>query len=249
MTLIFKKISLSLLVILPFLGLAQQKKDPGGNLPKFYKQVAHFGFLIGVNRSDFGIHSVPNSKLYENFTDTIHYPGDTLNLKSITSRPESGFSLQIVADLRLHEYVRLRILPGLSFGSRNLQYYFTGTDTFTVIKKIESTYIVLPANIKLQSKRLENFSAYILGGASYSIDLAYNKKQKASDEVVRLKQHDFYYEAGAGVDFYLQYFKLALEGKIVIGMKNILIKDNTIFTTPIDKLNSRIFQFSITFEG
>jgi hypothetical protein len=249
----FKK-KFSLLFLIAFLlcgllGHAQQRKDPGGNLPKFYRQKLHFGFMIGVNRSNFLIHSIPNSQLYSNFTDSLRYPKDTLNLKSITSKPEYGFSLQIIGDVRLHEYIRIRCLPGLSFGSRNLNYYFTGTDTFTVTKRVESTYIVVPINIKLQSKRLGNFSAFVLGGGSYSVDLAYSKRQKSSDDVVRLKQHDFYWEAGAGVDFYLTYFKLAFELKMVNGIKNILLKDETIFTRPIDKLNSRIIQFSVTFEG
>jgi hypothetical protein len=51
------------------------------------------------------------------------------------------------------------------------------------------------------------------------------------------------------VDFYLPYFKLSLEGKVMVGVKNILIQDNKLFTRPVDKLNSHIFLFTITFEG
>jgi hypothetical protein len=232
------------------LAIAQPRRDEGGvNLPKFYKNNIHFGFSIGVNQADFRIHTIPNSQLYTNYTDSIRYPKDTLNLKSVSSVPEVGFNLGIVCDVRLHEYVRLRFLPNLSFGSRQLRYSFAGTDTFVVSQRIESTFINTPLDIKIQSKRLKNFGAYVLGGANYSIDLASNKRAKANDDIVRLKQHDFYYEAGGGADFYLPYFKLALEMKVVVGVKNILIKDGTVFTTPIDKLNSRLFVFSITFEG
>jgi hypothetical protein len=101
----------------------------------------------------------------------------------------------------------------------------------------------------LQSKRIGNFGAYVVGGGNYSIDLASQKKQKPDDQVVRLKSNDFYYEAGGGVDFYLPYFKLSLEGKVMVGVKNILIQDDKLFTRPVDKLNSHIFLFSITFEG
>ena len=230
--------------------LAQQERHEGGvNLPKFYKQYIHFGFSIGVNQTDFRIHSLPNSKLYTNFRDTLKYPKDTLSLKAIGSVPEVGFNLGIVCDVRLQEYVRLRFLPNLSFASRQLTYSFAGTDTFTVAQRIESTFINLPIDIKLQSKRMKNFGAYVVGGGSYTIDLSSGKRQRASDEVVRLNQTDLYYQGGGGVDFYLPYFKLSLEMKLSIGMKNILIKDGTIFSTPIDKLNSRVFLFSITFEG
>lgn len=184
-----------------------------------------------------------------NVHDTLLYPDDTLSLKSVQSRAEPGFNLGIICDARLHQYVRIRFLPNISFASRSLLYNFTGTRTFTVTKKSESTFINLPLNLKLQSKRLNNFGAYVIGGGSYSIDLASGKKDAASNEVVRLTSTDWYYEGGAGVDFYLPYFKLALEIKLITGMKNILIKDNTFFTTPINKLNSRIMLFSVTFEG
>lgn len=225
------------------------RADQGGNLPKFYKQHIHFGFSIGVNNTDFRVHTVPNSQLYTSMIDTVNYPGDTLDLKSISTKPETGFNLGIICDVRLQEYIRLRFLPNIAFGSRQLKYSFTGTDTFTVVKKVESTFINFPVDLKIQSKRLGNFGAYVVGGGNYSIDLASQKKQKADDQVVRLKSNDIYYEAGGGLDFYLQYFKLSLEGKLMVGVKNILIQDNKLFTRPIDKLNSHIFLFSITFEG
>lgn len=231
------------------LVLGQPNTEKGLNLPKFYKQYIHFGFSIGYNRTDFRIHTVPNSKMPTDVNDTVLYPNDTLSLKSILTKPEPGFNLGIICDARLHEYVRIRFLPNIAFASRSLIYNFTGTDTLTIKKKSESTFINLPLNVKLQSKRLRNFAAYLIGGGSYSIDLASGKKDAASNDVVRLKSNDWYYEGGAGVDFYLPYFKLALEIKMINGMRNILIKDNTFFTTPINKLNSRIVLFSITFEG
>ena len=231
------------------LVFAQPNTEKGLNLPKFYGQRIHFGFSIGFNQTDFRIHTVPNSKMPHDVHDTILYPQDTLTLKSVQSKADPGFNLGIICDLRIHQYVRLRFLPSISFASRSLLYNFTGTKTFTKVKKSESSFIFLPLNVKLQSKRLQNFSAYVVGGGAFSIDLASGKKDAANDAVVRLQSTDWYYEGGAGVDFYLPYFKLALEMKVITGMKNILIKDNTFFTTPINKLNSHIFLVSITFEG
>jgi len=244
-----------IIFMLFFVSLVNEAKsqysrgDQGGNMPKFYKQHIHFGFSLGVNNTDFRVHAKPNSQLYTNLYDSINYPKDTLNLKAIYTKPETGFNLGIVCDVRLHEYLRLRFLPNIAFGSRQLIYSFTGTDTFEVKKKVESTFINFPLDLKLQSKRIGNFGAYIVGGGNYSIDLASQKKQKADDQVVRLKSNDIYYEAGGGVDFYLPYFKLSLEGKVMVGVRNILIQDQKLFTKPIDKLNSHIFLFSVTFEG
>jgi len=204
---------------------------------------------MGYDKANFQLHSVQNSKLPSRFIDTVLYPGDTLNLKSIVSQPNAGFHLGIICDARLHKYVRIRFLPTLIFTSHNILYNFTGTRNFTVNRKSESSYVMLPLNIKLQSKRLRNMSVYVMGGGRYCIDLASGKKDKASNEVVRLKQTDWYYEAGAGVDFYLPYFKFSIEGKVIQGLKNVLIKDGTEFTTPINSLNSHLFQVSLNFEG
>jgi len=137
----------------------------------------------------------------------------------------------------------------VSFASRSLLYAFTGTSSFTAIRKTESAFVLLPLAFKLQSKRIRNFGVYVLAGGTYSIDLASAKKDKASSDVVRLKQTDIYYDAGGGVDFYFPYFKFAIEFKISTGLKNIIIQDGTEFTTPINKLNSHVFTIGITFEG
>jgi hypothetical protein len=220
----FKKITIVffLLVLSSFNLVAQYSRgDQGGNLPKFYKQHIHFGFSIGVNHADFRIHAQPNSKLYSNLYDSINYPKDTLTLNYITSKPETGFNLGIICDTRLHEYLRLRFLPNIAFGSRQLIYSFVGTDTFDVKKKVESTFINFPLDLKLQSKRIGNFGAYIVGGGNYSIDLASQKDQKADDQVVRLRSNDWYYEAGGGMDFYMPYFKFSIEAKLMVGLRNI----------------------------
>ncbi|MHB8259389.1 MAG: type IX secretion/gliding motility protein PorT/SprT [Bacteroidia bacterium] len=243
------------LVLVSALCYAQPTTEKGLNLPGFYHRRLHFGFSIGYNLTDFRVHTIANSKLYHNLRDTVRYPYDTLNLKSIKSRAEPGFNLGIICDFKIQNYVRLRFLPGISFASRSLLYYFTGATaysqnlSFTAIRQTQSAFILLPLNIKLQSKRIRNFGVYVIGGACYSIDLASGKHDQASSDAVRLRENDFLYQGGGGVDFYFPYFKFAIEFKISQGMRNILIKDGTEFTTPINSLNSHVFLFSISFEG
>jgi outer membrane protein with beta-barrel domain len=251
-----KKLVLFAFGILQCLSVfAQPTTEKGLNLPTFYMRRLHFGFSIGYNQTDFRIRTIPNSQLYHNLRDTIRYPGDTLNLKSISSKSQPGFNLGIVADFKLHKYVRLRFLPGISFASRSLYYYFVGSHnwpgapSFTATRETQSAFILLPVNVKLQSKRIRNFGVYVIGGISYSVDLASGKSDKASSDVVRLKASDWLYQGGGGVDFYFPYFKFSIEAKISQGLRNILIKDNTEFTTPINGLYTHTFLLSISFEG
>jgi len=217
-------------------SFAQEKR---GNLANYYKQPLHFGFTLGINRSNFIIHNVANFETFD-------------TLKRVESSPKFGFNLGIVTELRLHDYVVVRFTPNLSFAERNLKYYFDGFHTIVRTKTVESTFINFPLNLKLRSKRVENFSAHIVGGGGYSLDLASKRNVKNTvpgEEIVKLKRDDFFIEGGVGAEFFLQYFKFGIELKLSKGMKNLLIKDNTVYSNSIDKLNSKIFLISITFEG
>jgi len=215
-----------------------------GNLRTYYNNKVNFGFYLGVNRTNFQITPVHNWQ---------SVAGDSL--KTILSSPQTGFNLGIVSELRLQEYVTLRFLPDIAFGQRNLEYHFqSSTDTFDIVKKVESTFLDFPLDFKVRSKRLGNFAAYMIGGGKYTLDLASQKDVNNSNvstvqQVVKLQKNDFGFEVGAGGDFFLPYFKFGIELKLSLGLKNLLIKDTTVFSQTIDNLHSKVFLISFTFEG
>jgi hypothetical protein len=232
---------------------SQHKEEGGVNLPKFYKNKMHFGFALAYNKTDFRIHTIKNSS----FPDTV-IGGVTYGVKTVYSKSDPGFALGIISDFRLHEYIRFRFTPNISFASRSLDYTLENAkhDSTKLYKKsVESTFIILPLEFKLQSKRLDNFGAYVILGGGYTLDLVSKKKGQAIgganqlDDAILLKRDDYFYSGGAGVDFYLQYFKLGLEVKVLQGTKNLLQKNNNIFSNSIDKVNSKMVIFSVTFEG
>ncbi|MGZ3882988.1 MAG: type IX secretion/gliding motility protein PorT/SprT [Bacteroidia bacterium] len=236
-------------------AIAQQSDGLGVNLPKFYKMKLHFGFLIMGNKTDFRVHTVKNSNFPDTLIDNVRY-----RVKSVYPKSNVGFALGIVSDLRVHEYLRLRFTPNISFASRSLDYTLQNdkhdsTKIFT--KQVESTFLLFPLEAKLQSKRLGNFSAYVIGGGGYALDLASNKHTanvseggaNQLDDAVKIKRDDYFYSAGAGADFYLQYFKFGLEIKLIMGTKNLMYQQNNIFSKAVDKVNSRMVVFSLTFEG
>ena len=116
---------------------AQEKKVL--NQPKYDRQKMHFGFLLGVNKTDFVIKRIKDF----NLLDTLY---------TVESDGQSGFNLQIITNLRLGENFDLRFLPGLSFASRNLNYAFEKTTSkeTVVIKKVESTFLDFPLDLKFK---------------------------------------------------------------------------------------------------
>jgi len=208
------------------------------------------------NETDFRLNPKPNSM----FPDTVI--GDSrYRVKTVYSRGAPGFAIGLIADARLAQYVRLRFTPNISFGTRRIEYTLATADrdSFKIFQKtVESVFLIFPLEVKVQSKRMGNFGAYVVGGGGYTLDLSARKKAGSSytggganqlDDNVKLKRDDFFYSAGAGTDFYLQYFKLALELKLLIGTRNLLKAENSVFTNSLDKIRSRMVVFSITFEG
>lgn len=241
-------------IVCSFSGFAQHSDGLGTNLPGFYKNKLHFGFVIAGNFTDFRIHTVNNASFPDTIIDNTKY-----RIRSVYTNGDPGFALGIVCDARLHDYLRIRFTPNISFASRSLEFTMENAkhDSSKVYtKSVESTFLFFPIEAKLQSKRLGNFSAYVIGGGGYALDLASNKKAanvgsgtNHLDDAVRIKRDDYFYSAGAGTDFYLHYFKLGLEIKLIQGTKNLIYKDPNIFAKSVDKVNSRMVVFSITFEG
>ena len=212
------------------------------NLASYTHKRLHFGFIIATNTASFYI--VPTPNLAEKFNDT---------LKSIRSTPQVGFDLGIVSEFGITRYLKIRFVPSLGFTTRELDYSFMGTDTVTVTKPIQSVFLNFPLDLKLISKRLHNFEAYVLAGGKYSKDLIsqkdVNQQLAGPHATVRLLSNDIYYEAGGGIEFYLQYFKFGIELKVSQGLHNLIIPDNTVYTQSIQALYSKTYLLSLTFEG
>ncbi len=188
----------------------------------------------------------------------MHHSGTFLSPETDTvfgfeNKRLPGFHLSIVSEFHLVEYLDLRFLPGLSFGERNLSYllYDPDDNDFNVhIMQIESTFLDFPLLLKYSSKRLNNYRAYIIGGGSIRYDLAAQKDIRPEEKPkIRLNPMDYYYEVGFGVDFFLEYFKFSTEIKMARGITNIMVPDNTQFTSSIERMNSKLICVSMHFEG
>ena len=227
------------------------------NLPTYDYSKYHFGFILGLNQLNFVVRTNDNlSQVTYDSTQSPDIFADSLRILSIDSDPTLGFTIGIVGNLRLGKYFDLRFIPSLSFGERYLNYtflrYFNGTQSVVDIKKsVTSTFVDFPLEIKYKSKRIGNYRAYVMTGFKYTMDLATNKSKKADDPnstLVRLNKNDFSIEGGVGFDFYNAWFKFGIELKMSYGLTDVLVREDNVYTSGIDKLSSKMFQVSFTFE-
>lgn len=213
------------------------------NLPHYDLKPYHFGFSLGFNKMDFAIKPIEDFRLIDG--------GEFDTLRAVLTRPENGFNIGIVSNLRLHSQWDLRFVPTLTFGDRSLVY--EGERNNTLVRrtqKIESTFIDFPLHLKYKSVRMNNTRVYVIGGVKYSLDLASTQDKKEGEEemIVKLYKNDYFYELGVGFDYYFYYFKFSTEIKASFGMRDMLKRENTVFTNSIDRLNSRILMISFLFE-
>ncbi len=223
-------------------GLFGQKQKPK-NESWYDEKLLHFGFSIGFNTMDFNITPSPYC-LDPDSVDNYPYP-EVAMLKP-------GINIQIVTNLRPSRYFDIRFLPGVSFGQRIVRYY-KDTVLFNSQQRLESSYLEFPLLLKYKGERLNNVRPYVITGLNFRYDLAAKKEFDEERPVyIRIKKPDLYYEAGAGLDFYLKYFKLSVELKMSSGISNIIADDfvsgREEFRNSIEQMRSRIWIIAFHFE-
>ena len=227
------------------------------NLPKFDLDPKHFGFYLGINQMNFVIKpadGLRNIVWQKNMIPDL--TSDSARILGVESVPVPGFSIGIVANLRLNNWFDLRFLPGLLFGERQLLYsvqqYDNNKVSVTEIpKNITSTFIDFPLYIKAKTKRVHNFRAFVTAGVAYKIDLASaanDQEVNPNDISVKLTKNDLTYDMGVGFDIYTVYFKFSTELKMSYGMNDMIFREQNIYSGAFGKLSTKIFQVNFTFE-
>jgi hypothetical protein len=220
------------------LSASGQKQKPK-NSSWYDEKVFHFGFSLGFNSMDFDI--TPNQSAYK--VDSL-FPE--------VSQLSPGINIQIVTNLRPGKYFDIRFLPGVSFGQRVVVFYKNGK-VYNNQQRLESSFLEFPLLLKYKGDRLNNVRPYVIGGLNYRYDLAGKKEFDDQKPVyIRLKRPDLYYEFGAGMDFYLTYFKLSVELKLSQGIRDVIVKESAPqhpeFYNAIEKMKSQIWVIAFHFE-
>lgn len=207
------------------------------NLENFDKKLFSWGYFLGFNSYDFKIDY--NEQYADDNTD-------------IQVERSGGFNVGLVGDLRINEYLNLRLEPGLYFTQRNLT--FPGfTEQKDFLREAKSTYIHVPLLLKVSTKRLNNIKPFVIGGISTSLNLSSNEKNPEDNEQgnFRMTNNTLYYELGFGIDFYLFYFKFTPSIRGVFAMNDELVRDddpNSPWTGNIEKLSTRGIFVNFTFQ-
>ena len=247
-----KVISLSFIIFHFSLSttLAQERKVQ--NKPYIDLRPMHFGILVGMNLQDIEFQNVgPQTVMLEDGTETQQ------TILCDEDRWNSGFSVGVMADLRLNAHLNLRFAPTMHFGAKHLVFHNlsqrTAEDRPTEVRQdLKSTYISLPIDLKFSAERWNNYRPYLIAGVNPMLNL----KGKDQD-YIQLKRMDTFLEIGMGCDFYLPFFKLRPELKFMIGLTNALSTEHQKtmreaetmpYAASVDRIKSKMFVLSFYFE-
>jgi len=231
------KFYFSVLLLLIGSLLVGQPVKQAPNLPEFDYRPLNFGFLMGLNTMNYLV------------IHAEHLPPGAERRYADVMSLSPGLNLGMVTNFRINKYFSLRILPGLSFGQRDLLFINDKGVADKHALELKSTYLECPMLIKLNGARMMNAKPYFVGGVNVRYDLAKSKK-----DGLLINPLDVYWEFGAGIDSYMAYFRFSTEFKISVGMLNVLNKEGTgeyediYYTKVLDKLLSRVFVLTFYFE-
>jgi len=210
---------------------AQERKVQ--NKPYIDLRPLHLGILVGMNLQDIELENVgPQAILQEDGTtkmQTIVCDDDKWN---------AGFSVGVLADLRLSQHLNLRFTPAMHFGAKHLTFYNMSEQTpegrlIEQTQDMKSTYISFPVGLKFSAERWNNYRPYVIAGVNELVNLT-SKNQ----DFLQLKRTDTMFEIGLGCDLYLPFFKLIPELKFCYSLTSAL---DTNHANELQDTNKRLY--------
>ncbi|MCA1744474.1 MAG: PorT family protein [Bacteroidales bacterium] len=226
------------LLLMVGLAFGQPTQTRVPNLPNFDDKALNFGFLIGLNAMNYRV--VSKAPALQGAGDARY--ADVVNLSP-------GINIGMVTSFRLNKYFNFRVLPGISFGQRDLLFVSEDGVEDEYPLEIKSTYIECPLVIKFNGGRMINAKPFLTAGINPRFDLAKSKK-----DGLLIRPFDVFWEIGAGMDSYMSYFRFSTELKLSVGMMNVLNPKGTgepedvLYSDVLDRLTSRIFVLTFYFE-
>lgn len=209
------------------------------NNENFDKDLLSWGYFLGFSSYDF------------NFDYNEDRP-DILVTKSV------GFNVGLIGNLRINDYIDIRLEPGLCITNRELTYpesYFNGVEynDADLLREVKSTYIHLPLLVKFSTKRLNNFKPFVVGGFSTALNLSSNENnpEDNSGGQFRTKKNMLFYEIGFGIDLYLYYFKFTPSIRGIFAINDEVVRDddpNSPWTSNINSMKTRGIFINFTFQ-
>lgn len=171
------------------------------------------------------------------------------SLHSIMPQYSFGFSLGLIANFRLAEYLDLRIMPEVVFYEDNVDYNFIrGGQSFVDQQRVETTFVEFPILFKYKSMRRGNTRMYLIGGIEPGIEATGKKEDQNDEDKLLVNGTNLTAQIGFGLDVYFPLFKFAPEIRFSRGLLNMKNDKVNRYGEPIQRLATNTVTLYFLFE-
>ncbi|WP_291090896.1 porin family protein [Empedobacter sp. UBA7494] len=235
-----------------------------------------FGYFLGTNMMNYKIVPKAQKNPLPGTPDSSEDDGvNEHGLVYLDQENKAGFSVGLIAKMRINDYIDVKSEPGLHFAQRTLYFtnyilsdpingFYDPEDT-NIKREVKSTYVEIPLLLNFHGDRWYNTRPYIQGGLGYLMNLQSNEKKEDDNAtgVFRTTTNNFNWQAEIGVEIYFKRFKLTPALKGMFFFNNEIVPDNSTIDDPrnpgsqitvpywtgsLNSLSTRAFVFSLKFE-
>jgi hypothetical protein len=236
-----KKFLLLIVVLITTQSISAQlfSREKVLNNENFDKPRLSYGYYLGFNVYDYN----------------IDYTSDVNDVQVLKS---TGLNVGLVGNIRINDYIDIRLEPGLVISRRELNFsntFFNGIsyEEKDLVREIQSTFVHIPLLVKFSTKRINNIKPFVVGGVSTGLNLSSqeNNPDDNSKNTFRVTKNNLYYELGIGIDLYLTWFKFTPSIRGVFSMQDELVNDvdpNSPWTSNLSQMQTRGLFINFTFQ-
>ena len=236
-----KKFLLLIVVLITTQSISAQlfSREKVLNNENFDKPRLSYGYYLGFNVYDYN----------------IDYTSDVNDVQVLKS---TGLNVGLVGNIRINDYIDIRLEPGLVISRRELNFsntFFNGIsyEEKDLVREIQSTFVHIPLLVKFSTKRINNIKPFVVGGVSTGLNLSSleNNPDDNSKNTFRVTKNNLYYELGIGIDLDLTWFKFTPSIRGVFSMQDELVKDvdpNSPWTSNLTQMQTRGLFINFTFQ-
>lgn len=189
------------------------------------RKLITYGFSIGIHTSGFQIQ----------YDDAFSSPAFD-SIHSIVPIRTPGFSLGFIVNMKVLQFLDIRVTPKVSFYEYKLKFNFIdGSDLETVV---ESTMVEVPLLFKYKSERRGNYRMYLVGGVSGGFEASGKNDLEDTSRNLNISDTNITFEAGVGLDIYYPLFKFAPEIRYSRGLTNVINGQENKFTEGLKRANT-----------
>lgn len=230
------KIATGLLILLATSAWGQKSHTyVRRNNPDYDNRTITYGFMIGIHTSAY------RSRYSDAFVDAN---ADTAH--SVMAAFSPGFSLGFLVNLRLHEFVDLRLMPKVGFYDHQLQYAYTNAPTQTQL--VETAMVEFPLLLKYKSMRRGNVRMYMIGGVTPGFEVSGKNDVSTGSAELPIRKSNLSLEAGLGFDLYFPLFKFSPEIRFARGITNMLGSGTGPFSDGLNQLTTHTVSVYLIFQ-